>query len=310
MVVVSWKGALVIVDGHLHVFRPASGEYPRPVDDLAPAGRAAPVEDLMGLMDDAGVDRAVLVPLGSEDRYVAECHAAYPDRFAAIGLADADTTGRTPGTDPVRALRERVGGAGLSGLRMNWLGDPGKPVTASPAWPVLAAMAERGLIVWFYAPPSQLPLLDEALTELPGLPVVLNHLGFCPPAPDDAATSWELIVDEHRRPRIPTALPPATLPGVLALARHPHVRVHFSGQYAFSGAGYPYADLEPLARPLYDAYGADRLMWASDYPWTRDVPGYRRLLELPGRHMPWLTAAERDAVLGGTALRLFAGAWR
>lgn len=299
----------MIVDGHLHVFRAASTDYPRPVDELAPADREAPVEDLLALMDDAGVDRAVLVPLGPEDRYVAECLAAHPDRFAAIGVADADTTGRTPGTDPVRALRERVEKAGLSGLRMNWLGEPGHPVTDSPAWPVLADMADRGLILWFYAPPDQLPLLDAALTALPDLPVVLNHLGFCPPVPDDAATSWELVVDEHRRPRIPTALPPPTLPSVLAVARHPRVRVHFSGQYAFSRAPYPYADLEPLARALYDAYGADRLMWASDYPWTRDVPGYRRLLDLPARQMPWLTGAERDAVLGGTAARLFAAAW-
>jgi predicted TIM-barrel fold metal-dependent hydrolase len=292
----------VIVDAHLHVFLPDSPRYPRTVDALAPAGRTAPVEDLVATMDGAGVDRAVLVPLGPEDAYVAECRAADPGRFAMIGVADDAVTGRVPGTDPVRALRDRTDRTGLSGLRMNHLGDPAHPVTESPAWPALAHMAEHGLIVWAYLTPDQLPLLDQALTALPRLRVALNHLGFCP-------TGWDWVVDAHRRPHIPTELPPPTLPDVLALARHPGVRVHFSGQYAFSGAGYPYPDLDPLARALYDAFGADRLMWASDFPWIRDEPGYARLLDLPARQMPWLTAAERDAVLGGTALHLFADAW-
>lgn len=292
----------MIIDAHLHVFKSATRDYPRPVDELAPGEREAPVEDLLRVMDGAGVDRAVLVPLGPEDRYVAECRAAYPERFVGIGVADDDVTGRTPGVDPVRTLDRRVSTAGLSGLRMNRLGEPGAPVTESPAWPVLRHLAEHGLVVWFYAPPDQLPLLDQALTALPGLRVVLNHLGFCPPA---SGTGWRLEVDEHQRPRIRTELPPPTLPAVLDLARHLELRVHFSGQYAFSREDHPYSDLDGVARALYDAYGAHRLMWASDYPWTRDVPGYARLRELPERQMPWLTEAERAAVLGGTAQELF-----
>lgn len=291
----------MIIDAHLHVFAPATSDYPRPVDALAPAGRQAPVEDLLAVMDAAGVDRAVLVPLGPEDRYVAECRAAHPDRFAAIGVADHDVTGRTPGIDPVRALRRRTAASGIRGLRMNRLGDPAAPITESPAWPVLRHLADNGLLVWFYAPPDQLPLLDLALTALPDLRVVLNHLGFCPPA---SGSGWDLAVDEHRRPHITTELPPPTLPAVLALARHPNLHVHFSGQYAFSQAGFPYPDLAPIGRALYDAYGAGRLLWASDYPWTRDVPGYARLTGLPRIHLPGLRPGEYDAILGGTAHRL------
>lgn len=292
----------MIIDAHLHVFKPATSDYPRAVDNLVPADREAPVEDLLAVMAGAGVDRAVLVPLGPEDRYVAECRAAYPDRFVSIGVADDDVTGRTPGVAPLDALDRRATAAGFSGLRMNWLGDPATPVTESPAWPTLRYLAEHGLVVWFYAPPDQLPLLDQALTALPDLRVVLNHLGFCPPA---SGSGWELAVDAHRRPRIATELPPPTLPDVLALARHPGVRVHFSGQYAFTAQDFPYTDLAPIGQALYAAFGADRLMWASDYPWVRDVPGYARLPHIPEAHLPGLTRAELDAVRGGTAERLF-----
>lgn len=298
----------MIVDGHLHVFRPATADYPRPVDDLAPAGREAPVEDLLRVMDGAGVDRAVLVPLGPQDRYVAECRSAHPDRFAAIGVADDALLGGVPGTNPVDALDRRVAAGGLSGFRVNHLGTPGRPVTSAPLWPVLQRMAATGLVLWCYVPPAQLPLLDDALRALPGLRVVLNHLGFCPPA-GASGTSWDLVVDAHGRPRIPAGIPPPTLPDVLRLARHPGVHVHFSGQYAVSRTEFPYTDLDPLAHALYDAYGAGRMLWASDYPWTRDVPGYDRLPELVDRQLPWLTGAERADVLGGSAGRLFTDVW-
>jgi predicted TIM-barrel fold metal-dependent hydrolase len=290
----------VIVDAHLHVFAAHSPDRPRTVDELAPADRAAPIADLTSLMAAAGVDRAVLVPLGPEDDYVAECRRAAPGRFVSVGVADDATTGRRPGVDPVAALRARAETTGLAALRMNWLGEPGLPVTESPAFGVLRELARTGTVLWFYAPPHQLHLLAEAVRALPDLRVVLNHLGFCPEG---------MTVDPYGRPRIETALPPPTLPAVLDLARHPQVRVMFSGQYAFSRREYPYADLDPLIAEILDAYGADRLMWASDYPWTRDVPGYALLPALVDHQLPGLTPTEREAVLGGTALELFADIW-
>lgn len=293
----------MIVDGHLHVFLPHSQEYPRVVDELAPPGRAAPVEELLPTLDAAGVDRAVLVPLGPEDDYLAECLRAHPDRFAGVIVADQSpsrnsqgTTGREPGTDPAARLLQRLEHTGAGGLRMNWLGPPDRPVTASPAFGVLETLARQGLVLWFYAPPEQLTLLDEALQALPGLRVVLNHLGFCPTG---------MTVDDHARPRIDTPLPPPTHPRVQALARHPGVRVMLSGEYAFSRRGHPYPDLTPVVRSLRDTFGADRMLWASDFPWTVSEPGYRRLLELPDHHLPDLTGPERAAILGGTALELF-----
>ncbi|MQA96839.1 MAG: amidohydrolase family protein [Streptosporangiales bacterium] len=290
----------MIVDAHLHVFTAHDDPHPRLVDELAPAERTAPAEDLIAVQDEAGVERAVLVPLGPEDDYVAEVRRAHPGRFAAIGVADDAMLGRVPDADPVERLRERVDAYGLAGIRLNHLGEPGVLVTDSPVFSVLEELERTGRVLWFYAPPDQLPLLAGALAALPGLRVVLNHLGFCPTG---------MTVDEHGRPRIAPPIPPPTLPGVLSLARFRQVHIMISGEYAFSAGEHPYEDLSPLVRQLYGAYGADRLMWASDYPWTRDVPGYRRLLDLPRLHLPGLTEAELAAIRGGTALELFTDLW-
>jgi predicted TIM-barrel fold metal-dependent hydrolase len=49
------------------------------------------------------------------------------------------------------------------------------------------------------------------------------------------------------------------------------------------------------------------MLWASDYPWTRDVPGYATLLTLAEQALEGASAAELDAIHGGTALKLFPG---
>ena len=167
-----------IIDAHAHVFRPA-GISPRGVDQLAPAGRDAPVEDLLELMAGSGVDATVLVPLDAHDDYVATVLADYPKTFAAIAVAAPAElqAGDARGVESLRARRERFG---FHGLRTQWLGEPRQPVKDSPALPVLRYLAEQGLLLWTYLPPDQLPLLPELVRELPELRVVLNHLGFCP----------------------------------------------------------------------------------------------------------------------------------
>jgi L-fuconolactonase len=285
----------VIVDAHAHVFRRAD-ELPRSVDELAPAEREARVEDLLARMAEAQIERAVLVPLASEDDYVAEALRDHPDRFAAVAVADAATQGRESGLDPVAALERRRASFPFHGLRTQWLGDPAAPLAESPMLPVLRHMAETGLVLWTYLTRDQLGLLEALPATEPDLPIVLNHLGFCPHG---------MRVDRYGRPRFEDPFPPGSLDPVLRLAGHPATRVMFSGQYALSAEQPPYRDLDPIVRALAGAFGARRLLWASDYPWTRDVPGYATLLGLAEQTLPDASPADLAAIHGGTALELF-----
>jgi predicted TIM-barrel fold metal-dependent hydrolase len=279
-----------IVDAHLHVFIPPSDRYPRDVEELYPAEMEAPVEWLLEVMDGAGVDRAVLVPLSSHDEYLRACLERFPGRFAGIGVHDPASA------DPVAALRRRVEETGIQGLRVHHLGDPAAPaVEALETFPLLAGLADEGLKLWFYAAPDQLGLLPAVLDALPDLQVVLNHLGFCPQG---------YRIDQYGRPHIDVELPPPTLSAVLGLARFANVHVMLSGQYAFSREPWPYRDLEPVVAAVYRAYGAERLLWASDFPWIVREPGYDRQLALVDELLPGITPAERAAILGESALRL------
>jgi predicted TIM-barrel fold metal-dependent hydrolase len=280
----------VIVDGHLHLFRRLSPDYPRAVHDLFPASREALAEDFLKVMAANDVGHAVVVPLSPNDEYLVDCLREHPGTFAGVAVND-DT-----GPDPEARL-DHVTRLGMQGLRVGRLGEPGtRRAEDLPIYPTLRKMAESGQKVWFYAPPDQLPLLEMVTAALPDLRLVLNHLGFFP-------TGFSIGADGL--PHIPSELPAATLPSVVALARHPNVYVMLSGQYGFSNVGYPYDDLSSTVRTLFDAYGPQRMFWASDYPWIADRPGYSRLIELPSRQLPKLSAADLDMIMRGTASRLF-----
>lgn len=283
-----------VVDGHAHVFRSAAAS-PRGIDELAPAEREAPAEELLARMADAGVEAAVLVALDGVDDDVAQAIECHPGRFAAVAVANPAELG-TAGVDPVDAARMRRERLPFGALRFRWLGEPGRPVADSPALPVLRWMAAEQLPLWSYLPPEQLGLLEELVGLLPDLPVVLNHLGFCP---------HDMWVDEHRRPRFDDPFPEPLVQRLVRLAEAPRTYVLVSGQYALSTGGPPYADLFPVTRRLAAAYGADRLLWGSDHPWPSDVPGYAALPGLVPSALPDLDERGLARVLGGTARALF-----
>jgi L-fuconolactonase len=285
----------VIVDAHLHRFRPAAIS-PRAVDTLAPADRDASVEELLELHRSFGVARAVMVPLGPEDGYLGEVLRRYPTRFAGVAVASSATEGRDPDADPVDDLMRRREAVPFHGLRALWLGDPARRLAESPMLSVLRRMQELGMVLWSYLPEEQLDLLDQLAAMMPDLPVVLNHFGFCPRA---------MQVDRLGRPWFKQPLPLQTLPKVLHLASYSRVHLMFSGQYAFSREDPPYRDLGEVVFPLLEAFGSHRTMWASDWPWIRESPGYDALLSLPPTLLSGASSDELADVMGGTALRLF-----
>ena len=161
-------------------------------------------------------------------------------------------------------------------------------------------MRDADMKVWFYGPTDQMALLDGCLDLLPGLKVVLNHLGFLP------NMHLEMLVDAHGRPQFDMPSPPPGLEVVEALAaKHSSVYVHFSGHYAFSGGPHPYRDLQATTDRIHAAFGAERMMMASDWPWIRDEPGYAETLAVVDHLLPHISSAERDMIRGGTAMSLF-----
>ncbi|MDE0041992.1 MAG: amidohydrolase family protein, partial [Candidatus Poribacteria bacterium] len=58
-------------------------------------------------------------------------------------------------------------------------------------------------------------------------------------------------------------------------------------------------------RRIYDAFGPDRLMWGTDFPWVLRNIGYRPALELFRTHLDFLTDLDREWLFCKTALKLW-----
>jgi L-fuconolactonase len=280
----------MVVDSHAHVFARVSERFPRDVHELYPADREAPVETLLAEMERAGVGRAVLVPLSHHDEYLADCLRRFPDRLAAIGL-------QPPGDIRVDVYRRRRETVGLQGVRLFALGDPATADAEElPCFPLLEELARSGDKLWFYGDEGQTLLLERVLAVLPDLTVVVNHLGFWPSA---------LQVDEHGRPRFAGRYSAGMLAAAERLARFSRTFVLLSGYYAFSAERPPYADLAWVTAGLLAAFGPERLLLATDFPWIEIEPGYGGTLAVVDSHLPDLDPAERDRIRGGNAAGLF-----
>ena len=286
------------VDAHVHVFDRLSEAFPREVSSLVPAERQAKAELLLREMDTTGIDRAVLIGMGGtaiqDHRYVTQCVRRWPDRFSSTGLVKVNAP------DPPAKLRALYEATGIEGIRL--AGELGDPAAERPeelvVYGLFQCADELGLNVNLYCQSTQVPHIAMLARAFPGVNISLDHLGICP--------STAFVVDRWGRPRFEDEpIPPATYHQVVDLAAYPNVYVKVSGEYAFSKKPYPYADMRPMVKQIYQAFGPTRMMWCTDFPMIARVPGYRRLVELIDHHLPAISSEDRDAITGGNALRVW-----
>jgi predicted TIM-barrel fold metal-dependent hydrolase len=249
-----------------------------PVDDV-PAGL------LDQYLEEHGVGRAVLVQpafRGEDNAYVADVAAASADRFAAVCVVDPR---RSDGPERLRFWTQDRGCKGLR-LRPRIPGEAaafGHPDT----YPLWEYAGRLGLVISVFAGPQHVPAVDVLAARFPDVALIVDHMAL--PAASDGVNA--LAFRE-----------------LLALARHPRVFIKVSGYYYFSAEDYPYRDCWDLFRALYDAFGAARLVWGSDFPHVLLRTGYRRMLLLQERAYDFLTREELDRVMGGNAAALYWGA--
>lgn len=291
------------VDAHVHVFVKESKEFPREVSETLPAEREETAEDLLGEMDAAGIERACLVQIGGTSlehhAYLQHVLKTYPDKFRGIGLVPDFR-------DPVDHMDQLADDGGIIGFRLFDIGGPADPlgdmdIRKFETYKVWEHAAEKGYTIWLYPKASEAHCIPFLVDAFPQLQVVFNHMMFCP-------GEGAFKKDEKGRPRIDTPIPPLTRYNTIGLYQYDNVCVKLSGQYAFSNEEYPYKDLKGWHSNLIASFGSDRCMWATDFPWIRRDPGYRKLVEVLDALMPDLTDEDRAKVMGETAeKRLFGG---
>jgi predicted TIM-barrel fold metal-dependent hydrolase len=123
--------------------------------------------------------------------------------------------------------------------------------------------------------------LDTVLERFPGLHVQLNHAGCFDPLGPDGHVAIQLAA-RHTNLYLSTAI---------------------LGYCFDDGHEYPFPKQLARLRKLYEGVGADRLMFATDWPWCEHVRKYVQDVEAVRRHYDFMTKEEKEKFLGLNAIR-------
>jgi predicted TIM-barrel fold metal-dependent hydrolase len=263
----------MIVDSQVHIWGADTPERPWPEGRATQAQKPYPVtaDMVVAAMDEAGVDRAVLVPPsweGDRNDLVLDAARRYPARLAAMGRLPLDE----PNPSAVSGWRNQPGMLGLRftfhAPRMRgWLTDG----TGDWLW----ASAQEAHIPVMVFVPGAVPEMERIIRRYPELRFVIDHLALWG-RKDDAAF-------EH-------------LGEVLNLAKLPNVAVKASALPCYSSEPYPFPGLHRYIRQVFDTFGPRRTFWGTD--WTRLPCTWREALTLFTEELPWLTEADKEWVMG------------
>lgn len=114
------------------------------------------------------------------------------------------------------------------------------------------------------------------------------------------------IVDHCAKPNIASGDFTAWRSGVAALAAHPHVHCKLSGLVTEAAwdRWQPH-ELTPVLDWALDCFGAERLMFGSDWPVCLLAANYTRVHEVVSTWAERLSESERRAIFGDTAVRIY-----
>lgn len=278
------QGAVLpLVDSHCHAWD--YWPYDPPVPDPMTRGK---IEQLIWEMDQSGVARACVVAANIElnpdnNRYVADAVARYPDRLHHIAHIDCawEATYNAPGAaDRLARLCDTFDPVGVTRYFDAKVDDW---ILSDEGLAFFAVAQERRLLMSISAGPAWHGRIAEIARRFPGMPILLHHIG---------AFHADVMT---RDAAFAAMLPAITQPNV-------HVKIsgfHYGAERFWD---FPQHDTIAFVERLFDAVGARRMCWGSDYPVGRRDRGftYPQTIECIRHHCVFLPAEDVPLVLGGT----------
>jgi len=266
----------MIVDAQVHLWKAESPDWKWIPGRQPQLPEPFTIERLVPMMDEAGVDRAVIIPPswpGDRNDYALEAVKRYPTRFRVMG--------RIPLQDPksadlLPAWKEQQGMLGVRALfgdaqSIAWLMDG----TVNWFWP---AAEKAGIPVMFFAP-GYTSLFGPIAERHPQLTLILDHMGAAP-----------FMVRENKIEE--------AIAQTVALAKYPNVSVKLSGSLGLSREPYPFRDVAMYLKRVFEEYGAQRCFWGTDITASYTKASYRQRIAHFTDELDFLGETDKDWVMG------------
>lgn len=272
------------IDAHSHIWTPDTEKYPLAAGFFRGAMNppSFTTEELLAKMKANDVGRCVLIQMsyyGYDNSYMTDAMQQYPGKFSGVAVIDQD------GSHPEQEMLQ-LKKMGVRGFRIY-------PKKKPPAhWldgeclqTMFTIGAKQKLAMCCLIDTNALPALDRMCRNHPQTPVVIDHM--C-------------------RIGVSGQIEDKDVQALCQMARHSNVTVKISAFYALGKKQPPYSDLGPMIKKLHDAYGPERLMWATDGPFQFGKPHtYKASIDLIRSGLDFLTANDKEWLLHKTAERVF-----
>jgi predicted TIM-barrel fold metal-dependent hydrolase len=259
-----------IVDAQIHLWNEG---LPSPAHRQVTSFTA---EEAIALMDEAGVDAAVIHLVHWDPnchRVAADAVAKYPGRFAMLG--------ELPPLDPQSKHRvaNLLDQPGVLGLRYVMLSDPQRQWLHDGGFDWLWPAAEAAGVPIAMLATDSMDLIDGVAQRHPGLRLTIDHLG---------GRGGLTTLKDH------DAM--VHMPDLLALAKHPNVAVKVTGAPGYSAETYPFPIMQTYVRQIFDAFGPERTFWGTDI--TKMPCSWRDCITMFTEELPWLGEDDKRLVMG------------
>ncbi len=233
-------------------------------------------EEAVAMMDEGGVDAAVIHPPGwdpGSTEMAMDAVRNYPGRFAIMSSLPLDDPQTRAG---IARLREQPG---MLGLRYTFLTDPARQWLHDGTLDWLWSAAESAGVPIAALATDSLSILGRIAERHPNLRLTIDHLGGrggTTTLKDDAAMTH--------------------MPELLALAKFPNVAVKATGAPGYSSEAYPFPRMHIYVRQIYDAFGPSRMFWGTDI--TKMPCTWRQCVTMFTEELPWLDDQDKRLIMG------------
>jgi predicted TIM-barrel fold metal-dependent hydrolase len=266
----------MIVDAQVHLWKAESEDW-KWVPGLTPQlPEPFTIERLVPMMDEAGVDRVVVVPPswpGDRNDYALEAARRHPTRFRIMG--------KIPLQDPKAAAllprwREQPG---MAGLRVIFNTPQTLPSLTDGTVDWFWAAAEKAELPVMCFAAGQAAAFGRVAERYPQLTLILDHMAVTGAMVRDN-TITEAIGETVR------------------LAKYQNVSVKLSASPGLSRQPYPYRDVAVHIQRVFDAFGPQRSYWGTDLTNTYARGSYRQRITHFTEELSFLSEADKDWVMG------------
>ena len=271
------------IDSHVHFWRYRPREYAWIDDSMSVLRRDFLPEDARREMEDAEIDGCIAVQARQtleETGWLLDLADAHPFIAGVIGWVDL-TAG-----DAAAQLKRFSDRRKFAGVRHILQGESDDRFMLRPDFcRGLALLQDFDLTYDLLIYPRHLPFATQLVSQFPRQRFVLDHLAK-PAIRSGALDEWER--DLRRLSSLPNVC--AKVSGLVTEAEW---------------TSWTIDQIRPCLDIAFDCFGVDRIVAGSDWPVCTLAAGYRRVIAMIDDYVAERSRVDRDAVMGGNALRLW-----